>query len=357
MARVLFSTLNWGIGHATRDIPLIDTLLENGHQVDIIACGIAHDLLKREYPHADFFRIEDYPRPYHAEGFSSKMFIRMIPKMLLILKKEKRQTDELLKKRRYSLIISDERFGIYSKDIPSLFFSHEFRWEFADVKILDKMSEHFMNYRHRNFEKVIVPDNAPGKDSLAGKLSYTKGNKKAYYAGIISSVQKTDVKEDIDYLISISGPLEQKEGFYRRVIKQIGKLKGKKIILIGDPSKNIQKNIDSNTQIRSHATRSEMTDLMNRARFIITRSGYTTIMELAELEKKQALLIPTPGQSEQEYLSAYYEKKGWFHSVNQKDIDLPKDIMHARKYKGLPKMPKTKENRARLYEQVLSRYL
>ena len=100
-----------------------------------------------------------------------------------------------------------------------------------------------------------------------------------------------------------------------------------------------------------------MTNLMNRAKFIITRSGYTTVMELAELDKKHALFIPTPHQTEQEYLSEYYEEKKWFHSVKQEDLDLLKNVKECKDYKGLPKMSKTSENAKKLYEKVFKKYL
>jgi len=97
--------------------------------------------------------------------------------------------------------------------------------------------------------------------------------------------------------------------------------------------------------------------LMNRAKFVICRSGYTTMMELAELGKKAGLFIPTPGQTEQEYLSWYYQQKGWFFSKSQYRLDLPGDISIARKYAGFPEMPSTEANVSRLYENVLAGYL
>jgi UDP-N-acetylglucosamine:LPS N-acetylglucosamine transferase len=96
---------------------------------------------------------------------------------------------------------------------------------------------------------------------------------------------------------------------------------------------------------------------MNRAKFVICRSGYTSMMELAELNKHQGLFIPTPGQPEQEYLSYYYEKIGWFHSESQYNLNLTQDIPRAMKYKGFPSMPTTKDNVLRLYNDLLAQYL
>jgi UDP-N-acetylglucosamine:LPS N-acetylglucosamine transferase len=96
---------------------------------------------------------------------------------------------------------------------------------------------------------------------------------------------------------------------------------------------------------------------MNRARFIITRSGYTTMMELAELDKKHGLFTPTPGQTEQEYLSRYYAGQGWFLSKSQYKLRLAEDVREAMEYRGFPKMAKTEENVKRLYRDVFRRHL
>jgi UDP-N-acetylglucosamine:LPS N-acetylglucosamine transferase len=96
---------------------------------------------------------------------------------------------------------------------------------------------------------------------------------------------------------------------------------------------------------------------MNRAKLVICRSGYTSMMELAELNKHHGLLIPTPGQPEQEYLSYYYEKMGWFYSKSQYQLNLKQDIPLAMKYKGFPPVPPTKDNAVRLYDELLAEYL
>jgi len=98
-------------------------------------------------------------------------------------------------------------------------------------------------------------------------------------------------------------------------------------------------------------------ELMNRAKFVIGRSGYTTMMEMAELEKRHGLFIPTPGQTEQEYLSRFYRRQGWFLSKSQYRLDLPRDVELAMSYRGFPEMPKTRENVRRLYDELLSKHL
>jgi UDP-N-acetylglucosamine:LPS N-acetylglucosamine transferase len=115
--------------------------------------------------------------------------------------------------------------------------------------------------------------------------------------------------------------------------------------------------VDGHTTVHSYVSTEEKAELMNRARFIITRSGYTTMMELAELDKKHGLFTPTPGQTEQEYLSRYYARQGWFLSRSQYNLKLPEDVQEAMQYLGFPEMAKTQENVKRLYQDVFRQHL
>ncbi|MDM7913278.1 MAG: glycosyltransferase, partial [Methanotrichaceae archaeon] len=127
--------------------------------------------------------------------------------------------------------------------------------------------------------------------------------------------------------------------------------------LLGSPQREAHQKLDKHTTVHSYVSTEEKVELMNRARFLISRSGYTTMMELAELDKKHGLFTPTPGQTEQEYLSRYYAKQGWFLSRSQYKLRFPDDVEAAMKFRGFPEMPKTGENVKRLYEKVLKRHL
>jgi len=361
MARILISPLAWGLGHATRDIPIINVLLEEGHHLGVVATGAAYTLLEKEYPDFDFYNVTDYPSPYTTEGFSVARVVALYPVMFRNILRETRLVRKIVRREKYDLVISDNRFGIHDNRVPSLFISHQIRYSVPGyIDWAERTSEWFNARYHSKFDRVIIPDNPPDVLSLSGKLgkaSQRITKRKAYYAGILSSIKKLDVPEDIDYLVSVSGPQEQKEKFRDVVIRQITELPGRKVVLLGDPGGDVDEKLDEDTRIMSHASREEMTRLMNRASFIITRSGYTTVMELAELGGKKALFVPTPGQTEQEYLSDYYEKRGWFYSVTQKELDLVRDVELAREYPGLPSMSKSAENARRLYDEVIKGYL
>jgi len=363
MAHVLISPLNWGLGHATRDIPIIKKLLDHHHEVTIAACGNALAVLENEFPECRFITFPDYPVPYSASRFFLPKFVAFFPLMLKAISDERKNLGAILAKNQYDLIISDNRLGVFSSTIPSVFITHQLHYHLPMIFWPVELLAVAMNgYLHGKYLKVIVPDNPPGPASLAGKLSRPgtdETKKRAYFSGILTSTRRLDIAQDLDYLVMISGPEPQRTRLEEILLDQIRELEGTSVILLGSPRNRDKQKQSRNCQVMAYASTQEKEELMNRAKCIICRSGYTSLMEIAELGKQHALFIPTPGQTEQEYLSEYYEKKGWFHSKSQYQLDLPEDIRlaHEPRYTGFPAVPHTRENVDRLYEQVLAEFL
>ncbi len=358
MAHVFVSPLSWGLGHATRDTPIIRELLKHNHKVTIASSGPALTFLKKEFPQCTFIYLPDYPAPYTKSRFYVAKFTIYIPIIVHAINVEEKTAHRLFTEKKYDLIISDNRFGVYSKDIPSFFISHQLR--FSAPKILsfaEEWAQNFNSHFHARFTRVIVPDNSPDTVSLSGILSCNNRPatlERIYYAGILSSIRKLNLPEDIDFLISVSGPEPQRTILEEVMMKQVRKLPGRKFVLLGRPAEDFEYKMDEFTTVKSHAGREEMSVLMNRAKFIISRSGYTTMMEIAELGKKHCFFIPTPGQTEQEYLSQYYMEKGWFYSKSQYSLDILKDIEETKKYSGFPTMQNSESNAEKLYEELFA---
>jgi UDP:flavonoid glycosyltransferase YjiC (YdhE family) len=363
MGHVFVSPLNWGLGHSTRDIPLIEELLRQGHEVSIGTSGNALTLLQRECPECNFILFKDYPAPYSDSRFFLPSFIAGIPALLRAFAVERKRLEQILAENKFDLIISDNRMCVYSSLIPSYFISHQLRYSMPGYLYpLELMTIPFNSFFHSKFEGVIVPDIDPlgGSKNLSGKLSRTNLNvtkRRVYYAGILTSTKKMALIEDLDYLAIVSGPEPQRTKLEEIVMKQVQTLPGEKVVLLGSPQKDLHQKVDGHTTVHSYVSTEEKAVLMNRARFIITRSGYTTMMELAELDKKHGLFTPTPGQTEQEYLSRYYARQGWFLSRSQYKLKLAEDVEKAMQYRGFPEMAKTEENVKRLYENVLKKHL
>jgi len=361
MGSVLVSSLNWGLGHATRDIPIIHELNKRGHDVTIASCGNALSALKREFPDCRFIDFPDYPAPYSSGSLFLPKFCAYLPVMLHALAAERRTLQHILERDRYNLIISDNRLGVYSDQVPSLFITHQIHFHFPPLIWPVELFALLLNrVLHTKFDHVIVPDNSPGPHSLAGKLSRPllfSSLRHIYYAGILATARRLDVAENLDYLIIISGPEPQRTIFEQTILPQLPDLSGSKLVLLGSPAGRTTACPDPDTSIKSYVDTDEKISLINRAKFVICRSGYTTMMELAEVQKRHALFIPTPGQTEQEYLSSYYWRKGWFLSQSQYRINLDRDVAAAEPFAGFPVMPSTAQNVRTLYEEVLAPYV
>ena len=361
MGSVLFTPLNWGLGHAMRDMPIIRTLLERGHDVTIAACGNALTALQREFPTCRFIEFEDYPSPYSSGRFFLPKLSVYFPVLLHAVARERRKTERIISRDRFDLVISDNRLGVCSSHVPSLFITHQLHFHLPPALWPVELIASALNrFHHSKFDRVIVPDNPPGPLSLAGKLSRPDSDSarsRAYFAGILTSIPRQDVPRDLDYLVLISGPEPQRTRLEEILLPMARELDGSSVVLLGSPQRKSKVTRSGDCTIRTYVTNEEKAKLMNRAKFVICRSGYTTMMELAELGKKAGLFIPTPGQTEQEYLSWYYEQKGWFFSKSQYRLDLPGDISTAREYTGFPSMPATEENVRHLYDNLLAGYL
>jgi hypothetical protein len=363
MGHVFVSPLNWGLGHSTRDIPIIEELLRQGHEVTIGSSGNALALLKKECPECNFLLFKDYPVPYSDSRFFLPHFAACLPGLLQAIAQEKKRFEGILAENRFDLIISDNRMSVYSPSVPSYFITHQLRYSMPGYLYpFEMLTVPFNSFIHSKFQGVIVPDTDPNgcSKNLSGKLCRTNLNatkRRVYYAGILTSARKKTVAEDLDYLAIVSGPEPQRTKLEEIILKQVQKLPGEKVVLLGSPQKDSHQKLDGHTTVHSYVSTDEKAELMNRARFIITRSGYTTMMELAELDKKHGLFTPTPGQTEQEYLSRYYARQGWFLSKSQYRLRLAEDVKEAMNYRGFPEMRKTRENVERLYQDVFRRHL
>jgi hypothetical protein len=344
-----------------RDIPLIRTLLDRGHDVTIAACGNALTALQQEFPSCRYIEFEDYPPPYSPGRFFLPGLAFSFPGLLQAIARERRESERIISRDRFDLVISDNRLGVYSPQVPSLFLTHQIHFHLPPALWpIDLLAVQLNRLHHRKFDRVIVPDNPPGPLSLAGKLSRPDSEAARshyFFCGILSSTSKLDVPVDLDYLVLISGPEPQRTQLEEILLPMARELDGRSVVLLGSPQRRDEVTGSGDCTVRTYVSNAEKVALMNRAKFVICRSGYTTMMELAELGKKAGLFIPTPGQTEQEYLSGYYEKNGWFHSRSQYCLDLPGDIRSARGYAGFPEMPATDANVRHLYDNLLAGYL
>jgi uncharacterized protein (TIGR00661 family) len=351
--RIIYSLCSWGLGHATRGLPVMRRLIKDGHEVIVYTSGRSLELLKSELGgSARYIAAVPYPSPYSDKAGFAFRFLKTAPKIIGIIKEEAKIIAGIAQENKTDIIISDSRFGSYCKSAPSYLLFHQLRFiapfRLAPAEMLTEYYNHFLQDK---FEKIIVPDYPD--DSLSGDLSHNLRyfkNEKVKYIGILSDFEKIETDEDIDYLLSISGPEPTRTMLEEKLFSQIHLLKGKIAVALGKPGKYTEETI-GNATVYSFLEKKRRDELMNRAKMVISRSGYTTIMDVAEIDKK-AFFIPTPGQTEQIYLADYLEKEGFFHSVKQKKLILDADTEKALKYKGFAPPWKTAESVDRFLDAI-----
>jgi uncharacterized protein (TIGR00661 family) len=333
----MYGVCSWGLGHATRSLPVIRRLISDGNNITIISNGRALELLKKELnDSAEYIDIPDYPMLISEN--SRKLIAKSLIYWPLFIHKMQAgftRATNILKSRDYNLVISDGRYDIYNKTIPSFFISHQMRiMNPLRMKSIEYCSEIFNQFFFKKFKGFIVPDFKD--DSLSGDLSHNLkkiDENKINYVGVLSDFQKKEKKKDIDYLISITGPEPQRSCFEKKMLNQIKYLDGNVVVTLGK-SESIKTEFESNVKFFSYLDRNEREDLLNRSKIVISRSGYSTILDLAVIGSK-ALMCPTPGQVEQEYLAEYHNGKGNFYCVTQDRINLKVDIKKTLQTTGI----------------------
>lgn len=332
--KVAFGVFDWGLGHATRCKPLVQGLLDAGCAVDFITTGRALKVLQEHFgERCGYNDMPSIVSPYTASEHFVLSFIRNGPKMLESLKEARRGSKTVIEAGGYDLVISDCRYDVYGEKERSFLINHQLR--FAAPMGAETFAEAWLAHRMGKYRKVIVPD-YEGKHNLSGRLSHKLNfikKKRIEYIGHVSHIAKRKCVKDIDYLISLTGPEPQRSILEDMVFKEVHRLEGSVCIAGGNPDTAMAR-VPDNAVYHPYLGTEEMTDYLNRCKCFVSRSGYTSMMELAEVGVRTALLIPTPGQTEQEYLGKLYNKKGYFHSVKQKRLSLRSDLKKAERCDG-----------------------
>jgi uncharacterized protein (TIGR00661 family) len=335
--KIIYGVCSWGLGHATRSLPVIRKLVSEQHNITVISNGRSLDVLKKELGDTvDYVDIPDYPMllSENSRQFIAKSIVYW-PVFIKRIEDGLAQLQKILAQNQYDCIISDARYDMYSKKIPSFFISHQMRiMNPLRIRLFENAMERFNLFFFKRFVGVMVPDYK--EESLSGDLSHHLrriDENRLHYVGVLSDFTKRQMSKDIDYLISISGPEPQRSMLEEKLVAQAHELPGTVVLTLGKTEKySVVKKKHLTTY--SFVTKELREELLNRAKLVVSRSGYSTIMDVAVVGTK-ALLIPTPGQIEQEYLGAYHMSKGTFYSVSQETIDLKQDVICAQEKTGI----------------------
>ena len=363
MKNIFYKVNSWGLGHATRNLPVIRRLIDDGCRVTIASTGRALKLLKKEI--GDQYHYLDVP-DYNTNWGRDYHWILLMPKgpfeifkLLRLISAEHQRVDQIISSGNYELIISDTCYGAYNPKVPSYLVCHALKlpWFWQD-RYTQRFNEWLASLFINKFDLILVPDyeGSPLSGNLSRDFRFID-EKKIRYIGILSDFKKLDTEQDIDYFISISGAEPQRSSFEKNILEQVREIKGKVVIVLGKPDEGQgESKWWGDVRVVNYIRSPERDQVMNRAKMVISRPGYSTLMDLIELGKDKVLFIPTPNHPEQEYLARYHTKTGNVYSVSQNSLNLVRDVERARQYPGLSSSRySTAQSVSKLVEIVLGR--
>ena len=323
---VLVAPLDWGLGHCTRCIPLIEYFQQSGCTVILAAEGAQAKLLQQEFPLLTVLPLQGYRIRYSKSKrwFAAKI-LWQLPKLLQSIKNEQIWLNRVVDEHKIDIVISDNRYGLHHPSIRSIIITHQLQVQTPFLwteKIVQRRLFKFIN----QFSACWVPD-AAGNFNLSGKLAHPHlmpAIPVVYIGPLSRMIKANDHTLPKDVLILLSGPEPQRTLLETIILSQVHSAEEKITLVRGLPLTTEHFNVVG-VKVINHLPAAALNDAINKAELVICRSGYSTIMDLCKLMKK-SILIPTPGQTEQEYLADYLSKKSWCLYFKQNEFNLMEAI-------------------------------
>ena len=332
------------MGHATRCIPIINELIHHNFEPKIASDGKALQLLQKEFPNLEIFELPSYNITYSKNPKNIKLkLLKDAPHILKTIKKEKKIVDKLVKANAISGIISDNRFGVRHKNVPSVFITHQ-------LLVLSGSTTWLSSKMHQKiiskFDECWIPD-SKGKKNFSGILGHVeKFNSTLKYLGPLSRFEKQDLKTKYQLLVILSGPEPQRTFLEEKLFSELKSYEGNICLIKGVIESEQTKVEHKNMTIYNYMTSAELQTTLSESDIVLCRSGYTSIMDLAKLEKK-SFFIPTPGQFEQEYLAKKLKEERIVPSCNQNEFTI-EHLSQVEDYNGF-KFEEFQENYDELF--------
>ena len=339
--RILICPLDWGLGHAARDVPLIKLFIKYNFEPIIASCGNTFELLQREFPKLQIIEFPGYSIRFSKYRSQVLKMLVLIPKIILWIIKEHRTLKKVIKENNIDIVFSDNRFGLWNKSTYNIFITHQLKVKFPGLlRFLEPIYQFISYHLIKNYDECWIPD-YEGDVNLSGELSHGKCKlRNIHFIGHLSKFVDTkqeNTNKTFDVLYILSGPEPQRSIFERIIYEQTINSDLKYGIVRGTSEECRN---DFNFPVYDLINTEELFGLISKADLIVCRSGYSSVMDLFLL-KKNAVLVPTPGQTEQEYLAKYLFKRGLFYSVSQREFDLEKILRNVIDF---PKMQLHKTN-------------
>lgn len=329
---VLFAVLNWGLGHASRSIPIINALLTKSVEVVICSDGIALELLKKEYPDLKCENLPSYNISYKFESIVQNILWHF-KDILSAVSKEKREIEFLKQKHNAIAIISDNRYGCYFDQGYSIIMSHQLSIQ-STPKWKGQFASNILNKFINKFSQCWVPD-FEGEQALGGELSQNKNIPNRKYIGCISRFIPIESIKKYDLAMVLSGPEPARTNLEKLLLDQTKDLEISMVLVRGSNLSRPETFESFRGDVFDLCIGAQLNEIICRSSKILCRSGYSSIMDLQKIGKN-GILIPTPGQTEQEYLADHLKNSGIIYSCKQKDFSIKHALNQSNNYEGFP---------------------
>ncbi|MCL1868070.1 MAG: hypothetical protein FWF72_03885 [Paludibacter sp.] len=313
--KILICPLNWGLGHATRCVPIIYSLAKE-NEIIIISDGFPLNFLKNEFPKEKFPQISfdifaSYSISYSKGKFQVGAMIYSLPKIIFGIIKEHLWLQNYVRQHQIDKIISDNRFGMWSKRTFSVYITHQLMVKMPPkLQFLEKPIWRLHRWFIKHYDECWIPDFEDKDNALSGDLSHKYpllANTK--FIGTLSRFQiLKNIEPDNSFstVCILSGVEPQRSIFENFLLDKFKNSMEKILIIEGKPQSEIKKIRTGNITIISHLSTEKIAAYLVGCQKIICRSGYSSIMDLAALNcLHKAEFYPTSGQTEQEYLAEY----------------------------------------------------
>jgi len=331
--RILFAVLDWGLGHATRTLPLIQEARRQGAQPVVASAGDTGRYLRQEVPALPYIELPAYAIRYPYQNMVANMALQL-PKIAHTAIKEHRKVERLIPAHGIQAIVSDNRFGCWSGSVPSVFVSHQLQLRMP-TPALSRVANRLNRYFLQRYDQCWIPD-LPGEESLSGSLSVAPRGLEHRHLGLLSRFTDTKPalpKEQVDLLVLLSGPEPQRTYLEKELLPQLREMPGRKVLVRGTMGGKKVTALDG-FLVHDYLSGGPLGPLLAAAKVIVCRSGYSSLMDLSAFGKR-ALLIPTPGQTEQEYLAQRLLKQDRAAVQQQGAVNLREGLKAAKRCKGL----------------------
>ncbi|MBP7369139.1 MAG: hypothetical protein KA976_05375 [Paludibacteraceae bacterium] len=311
--KILVCPLNWGLGHAARCVPIIRQLISEGNEVVIAADGFPLQFLQLEFPELRLLEAPSQIVRYSKGNSQVGAMIKSIPRFFGNILQDHYWLRRLLKQEQFDRVISDNRFGCWNKRTYSIYITHQLMIKMPPaLKFMESVIWRLHRFFIHHYDECWIPD-LEGEENFSGDLSHRYPlPHNAHFIGIRSrfqSLQNIIPNFDYETVMVLSGPEPQRSIFEEQLTEKFSKDTAKSLIIQGLPrQKQAITKIGNLTKV-SHLSTQEMASFLKGAKKIIARSGYSTIMDLQTLDcLNKAILVPTPGQTEQIYLAELHKK-------------------------------------------------